>query len=113
MLLGNPLSGLTSAPEVLPRGWGAFGQWLPQEANGTLLRSTAYFDGAGATTAILVLTCWALVGAMLIIVAGLRQRGSDSGHEVQTQPAVVPAPATVPVLADGYFRDASGEFRGH
>jgi hypothetical protein len=113
MLLGNPLSGLTSAPEVLPRGWGAFGQWLPQGSNATLLRSTAYFDGAGATTAGLVLTCWALVGAMLIIVAGLRQRGSASGREVQTQPTMVPAPATVPVLANGYFREASGEFRRH
>jgi hypothetical protein len=113
MLVGNPLSGLASAPEVLPRGWGALGQWLPQGANATLLRSTAYFDGAGATTAILVLTCWALVGAMLIIVAGLRQRGAASGREAQPQAAVVPAPATVPVLANGYFRDASGEFRRH
>ena len=60
LLLGNPLSGLTSAPEMLPSGWGAFGQWLPQGANATLLRSTAFFDGAGATMAIVVLT---LLGA--------------------------------------------------
>lgn len=31
MLLGNPLSGLASAPEMLPGGWGALGQLLPQE----------------------------------------------------------------------------------
>lgn len=43
---------------------------LPQGANGTLLRSTAYFSGAGATTAIVVLTCWAVAGLVLIFVAG-------------------------------------------
>jgi hypothetical protein len=73
MLLGNPLSGLGSAPQMLPSGWGTLGQALPQGANGTLLRSTAYFDGAGATTAIIVLTCWAVAGAVLIVIAGLRQ----------------------------------------
>lgn len=120
MLLGNPLSGLASAPEVLPKGWGALGQWLPQGANATLLRSTAYFDGAGATTAILVLTCWALVGMLLILVAALRQRGTEwrrvTAPWAPAQPAIVPqaprpAPATVPGLAaPAYFRDSSGEF---
>ena len=59
LLLGNPLSGLTSAPQLLPGGWGALGQWLPQGANATLLRSTAFFGGAGSTMAIVVLTSWA------------------------------------------------------
>lgn len=72
LLVGNPLAGLTSAPELLPSGWGAFGQWLPQGANATLLRSTAFFDGAGATAAILVLACWAVAGAALIVIAGVR-----------------------------------------
>jgi len=74
LLLGNPLSGLNSAPEMLPSGWGTLGQWLPQGANATLLRSTAFFDGAGATTAIVVLICWALAGVTLIAIAAVRQR---------------------------------------
>ncbi|HET9874672.1 MAG TPA: ABC transporter permease [Mycobacterium sp.] len=74
VLLGNPLSGLMSAPEMLPHGWGALGQLLPQGANATLLRSTAYFSNAGATTAILVLAGWAVFGALLIVIAGLRRR---------------------------------------
>lgn len=78
LLLGNPLSGLNSAPELLPSGWGEFGQWLPQGANATLLRSTAFFDGAGATMPIVVLTCWALAGAALIAIAALRQRRTRS-----------------------------------
>ncbi len=72
LLLGNPLSGLTSAPELLPSGWGAFGQWLPQGATATLLRSTAFFDGAGAGMALAVLTCWAVAGATLIVIAAVR-----------------------------------------
>src|SRR4029077_17439186 len=74
LLLGNPLSGLNSAPEMLPSGWGTLGQWLPQGATATLLRSAAFFDGAGATTAIVVLTCWAVAGAALIVIAAARPR---------------------------------------
>jgi len=73
LLLGNPLSGLNSAPEMLPTGWGTFGQWLPQGATATLLRSTAFFDGAGATTAIAVLSCWVVAGIGLIVLAAVRQ----------------------------------------
>ena len=69
LLVGNPLSGLASAPELLPAGWGALGQFLPQGATATLLRSTAFFAGAGASTAILVLMCWALAGAAMIVAA--------------------------------------------
>ena len=74
LLLGNPLSGLTSAPELLPSGWGALGQWLPQGANATLLRSTAFFGGSGATMAIVVLACWAIAGAALIVIAAVAYR---------------------------------------
>ncbi len=73
LLLGNPLSGLTSAPELLPSGWGAVGQWLPQGANATLLRSTAFFGGSGSTMAIVVLSCWAIAGAALIVIAAVRE----------------------------------------
>ncbi|MEZ0340357.1 ABC transporter permease [Mycobacterium sp. pV006] len=72
LLVGNPLSGLTSAPEMLPAGWGDVGQLLPQGATATLLRSAAAFGGAGSATAILVLACWAIAGVALIGVAALR-----------------------------------------
>ena len=73
VLVGNPLSGLTSAPEMLPAGWGTLGQLLPQGATATLLRSTAYFGGSGATSAILVLSCWAIAGTALIAAAAARR----------------------------------------
>ena len=51
MLIGNPLSGSGSAPEMLP-GWsGTLGQLLPPGAGAHLLRSTAFFDGAGGASA--------------------------------------------------------------
>jgi hypothetical protein len=68
LLLGNPLSGIASAPELLPAGWGAFGQLLPPGAAATALRSVAFFDGAGAGTALLVLGCWLAAGLLLFAV---------------------------------------------
>lgn len=75
VLVGNPLSGLTAAPEMLPGG--TLGQLLPQGANATLLRSTAYFGGAGAVTAIVVLCCWAALGTVMVVIAALRQARSN------------------------------------
>ncbi|MCV7019406.1 hypothetical protein H7I96_16820 [Mycolicibacterium aichiense] len=83
LLLGNPLSGLASAPELLPRGWGELGQYLPQGATATLLRSTAFFNGAGGGAAVVVLTAWAAAGTVLIGIAFLRSRthhGSNARH---------------------------------
>lgn len=68
MLIGNPFSGLTSAPEMLPTWAGVTGQYLPPGAGGTLVRSTAFFDGAGASQQLLVLACWALGGLLLVVV---------------------------------------------
>ncbi|GGU88986.1 hypothetical protein FHX79_11613 [Streptomyces cavourensis] len=48
ILLGNPFSGVTSAPQLLPEPVGTIGQWLPPGAGGSLLRSVAFFDGNAA-----------------------------------------------------------------
>ena len=78
MLVGNPLSGLTSAPEFLPSGWGTLGQLLSPGANATLLRSNAYFGGAGGGRAAVVLLYWVVLGLLLLATArvkGRRTRG--------------------------------------
>ncbi len=72
MLLGNPLSGLASAPELLPAGWGAFGQLLAPGAAGQLLRSAAFFDGAGAASSLMVLSFWVVLGLVLAFVGARR-----------------------------------------
>lgn len=48
IFVGNPWSGVGSAPELLPEPAGLIGQLLPPGAGGNLLRSTAFFDGAHA-----------------------------------------------------------------
>lgn len=62
IFIGNPWSGATSAPELLPQPAGVIGQLLPPGAGSSLLRSTAFFDGAGATPHLLVLAAWSLIG---------------------------------------------------
>jgi hypothetical protein len=71
MLIGNPFSGMTSAPEMLPTGWATLGQWLPPGATGTLLRSVTFFDGAGGTSALWILLGWVALG---LVLAGLGAR---------------------------------------
>jgi hypothetical protein len=91
-LVGNPLSGASSAPEMLP-GWsGALGQLLPPGAAATLLRSVAFFDGGGAAKPLLVLGGWLAFGLSLCAVSGLRatRRPAVSG-----EPAEPAAPALV------------------
>ncbi len=91
-LVGNPLSGLTSAPEFLPQPWGDVGQALPPGAGGTLLRSVASFDGAGAQRPALVLAAWAVAGLVLIMVGRSRAMGDTSEADAvadsrQSEPA--------------------------
>ncbi|MFF8017853.1 ABC transporter permease [Streptomyces sp. NPDC007929] len=70
LLVGNPFSGVASAPEMLPGPWGAIGQALPPGAGASLLRSVTFFDGAGATKPLTVLLVWALGGLTLLAVSG-------------------------------------------
>lgn len=75
LVVGNPLSGATSAPELLPQPWGAVGQALPPGAAATLMRATAFFDGAGAAGPLTVLLIWAGAGVLLTAAGMFRARG--------------------------------------
>jgi len=68
VLVGNPFSGATSAPELLPAPVGAIGQWLPPGAGANLIRSTAYFDGHGASGHLIVLIVWIVFGLAAVAV---------------------------------------------
>jgi hypothetical protein len=89
VLVGNPLSGVSSAPELLPEPAGTIGQLLPPGAGGSLLRSTAFFDGAAAGGPLVVLTAWVALGLVVAVVAALRRR----------RPASAAAPHADPVAA--------------
>ncbi|RDI64018.1 hypothetical protein [Nocardia pseudobrasiliensis] len=77
MLIGNPFSAATSAPELLPKPWGALGQLLPPGAAATLLRSAAFFDGRAIATPLTVLFTWAAAALALSTVAALRPRAVE------------------------------------
>lgn len=90
LLVGNPFSAATSAPELLPQPWGLVGQLLPPGAAASLLRSVAFFDWAGAQGPLLVLLAWSALALVLLGVGAIRDRG-------RTEPVPgAPAPAPVP-----------------
>lgn len=62
VFVGNPFSGATSAPDLLPTAVHHIGQWLPPGAGANLLRSTAYFGGNGASGHLGVLLVWTVLG---------------------------------------------------
>jgi hypothetical protein len=83
VFVGNPFSAAATGPEMLPTPAGVIGQLLPPGAGANLLRSTGFFDGAGAGRHIAVLGTWALVGLAALAVAAVRRR----------RPVIVTAPA--------------------
>ncbi|MFI6938880.1 ABC transporter permease [Streptomyces sp. NPDC050418] len=93
VLIGNPFSGVGSAPEMLPEPAGFLGQLLPPGAGGTLLRSVSFFDGAGAAVPALTLGAWALAGLTLILIGGARRRPARPGEDTAAQVTPQPAPA--------------------
>jgi hypothetical protein len=68
VVVGNPFAGSSAAPELLPGAAHHLGQWLPPGAALSLLRSTAYFDGHGAGSHLVVLVIWALAGGLAVVL---------------------------------------------
>jgi hypothetical protein len=93
MLVGNPFSGATSAPEMLPGWGGALGQLLPPGAGGQLLRSTAFFDGNGAAHSIVVLVAWLAVGVALSVAGAVRARRRTESAPVVAERTAEPVAA--------------------
>jgi hypothetical protein len=68
IFIGNPFSAAATAPELLPEPVGGLGQLLPPGAGANLLRSTGFFDGAGAGEHIAVLAVWAGLGLAAALI---------------------------------------------
>lgn len=92
VLFGNPFSGVTSAPEMLPEPLGTIGQWLPPGAGATLLRSVGFFDGSASDSPVLVLTVWAVAGLTFVTVGGLRKQTTGSPEDPSRTRPRVPTP---------------------
>jgi hypothetical protein len=85
-LFAVPISGVTGAPELLPQPWGQVGQYLPPGAGATLLRSSAFFNGAGSMIPMLTLVGWGVLGVLLVAV-GRRQSHLDLAATPEPVPA--------------------------
>jgi hypothetical protein len=82
-LFGNPIAGVAAASELLPEPWGAVGQLLPPGAAVSLVRSAAFFDGAGSVAPLWTLVAWAVLGLGLLVLGRpfrhtLPDRGSST-----------------------------------
>jgi hypothetical protein len=69
VFIGNPFSGVTSAPELLPNAVNHIGQWLPPGAGAGLIRTATYFGGNAAGGHVTVLITWIVLG-FAAVVAG-------------------------------------------
>jgi len=119
------LSAWSSAPELMPSPWGGVGQLIPPGAGVTLLRSAAYFRGAGGGDAAAVLTVWAALGVALVMVGdtrgwlggGRRAETSEAAQDSDEVPAGFPGiPLPVPgpggVAGQGVPAPAAGGWAG-
>ena len=67
VVVGDPSSGGSTAPQLLPNPWRAISQGLPPGAAATAMRDVVYFQGYGATRALLTLGAYAVLGAIAAV----------------------------------------------
>ena len=93
VFVGNPFSGVSSAPQLLPNPVGTLGQLLPPGAGGSLLRSSAFFHGYGSGAHLVVLAIWAGCGLIAVMAsqAVRRRRAAVAGKhaEISAEPGVL------------------------
>jgi hypothetical protein len=86
LIVGNPSSGGPVPPELLPGFWQSVSEWLPPGAGVRLIQDTLYFDGNGSVKPLLVLVVYALLGSVLLALAGWRShrlRTADADTEIE------------------------------
>ncbi|WP_189189674.1 ABC transporter permease [Streptomyces albiflavescens] len=93
VFVGNPFSGSTSAPELLPKAVEDIGQWLPPGAGASLVRGTAYFNGNDSAGHIAVLTLWSVLGLAAVLFGHRASRVGNGpvAHESATPGTERPA----------------------
>jgi hypothetical protein len=68
LVIGNPASGGSSAPELLPGFWRTLSQILPPGAAVTAMRDVVYFHGHGSSHAFIVLAVYTVLGAAVAMM---------------------------------------------
>lgn len=70
----NPISGAAMPPEFLVGSWGVVGQWFPQGAGQTLIRTLSYFPEASTGHQWFVLGGWTLIGLVLLWMGSIKHK---------------------------------------
>ncbi|MFE6814930.1 DUF3533 domain-containing protein [Streptomyces sp. NPDC057677] len=78
VVAGNPSAGGAFPLPMLPPFWNAIGPALPPGAGTWAARSIAYFKGNDMTGSMLVLSAWAVVGAVVTLVMSSLKRGPEA-----------------------------------
>jgi hypothetical protein len=83
LVVGNPASGGSSAPQLLPGFWRILSQILPPGAAVTSMRDVVYFHGYGSSHELIVLAIYTVLGAAVALIA-YRVRASTGAATVAT-----------------------------
>jgi hypothetical protein len=76
VIVGNPSSGGPVEPPLLPTFWRDLNPYTLPGAATTAIRNWAYFDGNATQGALLVMGGYAVIGALLTVLAPLLHRGT-------------------------------------
>jgi hypothetical protein len=68
VVVGDPAAGGSTAPQLLPDPWRTVSQGLPPGATVTAMRDVVYFQGYGATLALITLGLYAVLGAIAAVI---------------------------------------------
>ncbi|HLS76704.1 MAG TPA: ABC transporter permease [Nocardia sp.] len=96
VFIANPLSGVATGPDWLPRPRGAIGQSLPIGAAGTVIRSAAFFDCAGSGRSVLVLLGWIALGLILVALSARRAARTGNADTTTAHSPAQQSPAHAP-----------------
>jgi hypothetical protein len=88
LVIGNPASGGSSAPEMLPSFWRHLSQLLPPGAANTAMHDVVYFHGHGMAGALLVLAIYTVLGAAVVLTVS-----ADHRRQIRRMPPADPVPA--------------------
>ncbi len=69
VILGNPSAGGAYQGQLLPPFWRFLGSVLPNGAGTETIRRIVYFGGTGITQYLAVIAAWAVLGAVVAVVA--------------------------------------------
>ncbi|GGR24596.1 membrane protein [Streptomyces cinereoruber] len=88
VIAGNPSAGGAFPAPMLPPFWEAIGPALPPGAGTWAARSISYFHGNDMTSALLVLSAWAVAGVLITMLAAVLRRRRTAEADGAPGPAV-------------------------